>query len=172
MKTSKKILISTAGILIAIFITGLMFFRSEVNSIMASADLKMPFSATEVGEFYNLDFSSNWTVNIRQGRRHEVEVARDGTFEPKVENIQGTLYFKIDSTSSDGEGNLYARITTPDIKKIKATGTTRIELKNFQSDSLTVILEDRGIFISDKNTIKHVFYQTSGEASIEFTDDI
>ena len=139
---------------------------------MAKSDLKMPFSVADVGEFYNLDFSSNWIVNIRQGRQHEVEVAKDGTFVPEVENIQGTLYFKIDSTTYSGEGNLYARITTPDIKKIKATGTTQIELKNFQSDSLMVILEDQGIFKSDKNTIKHVFYQTSGEASIEFIDDI
>ena len=173
MKTSKKILLFTAGILSAIFITGLMFFRSEVNALMVKAQLEMPYELAEVGKFYNLDFSTNWIVKIKQGRRHEVEVANDGTLEPKVENIHGTLYFKIDSMSSkNGKGNLYARITMPDLKKIKAKGTTRVELKNFQSDSLEVILEDQGVFMSDKNTIKHVFYKTSGEAIIEFIDDI
>ncbi len=173
MKTSKKILIISTGLIIAIFITGLMFFRSQVNSLMTKAQLELPYSVVEAGKFYNLDFSSNWIVNIRQGREHKVEIAKNGSYNPNVENIQGTLYFKFDSTNTENkEGNMFARIVTPDVKSIRATGETHIEIKNFQSDSLSVMLEGNGTFISNKNSIEHSYYRTSGNANIEFVDDI
>jgi hypothetical protein len=63
--------------------------------------------------------------------------------------------------------NLYARISMPSIKAIYAARGTKIQMDNFQLDSLQVVLED-GVVFTGKNTgYKNLSFKTSGEVMIQ-----
>ena len=173
MKSSQKILITTAGMLIAILIVGLVFLRNQVKELITRTQLEYNYQTLQVENIRNLDFSGDWIVKIRQGRDDKIEVGFDGDLKPEVQNIQGTIYFKPDTTlSTSFEGKLYAKITAHSLKKIRAVNGTKIEMKRFHSDSLSVTLENSSVFTGDNNKIDYASYKTLGEVWLNIIDNL
>ena len=174
MKTSKKILISVAGILIALVVVGLLMLRNDLLRLLSQEALENNYQEVPVDPFEALDFSARWTVRIKQGREHKVEVAvaEGGGLKPNLENVDGRLYFHAERADQpETTERLRARVTLPSLREIKAAHDTEIRLENFKADSLRIILEDGGLFTGVENEIEHVSFQTSGEARIQWTDD-
>jgi hypothetical protein len=172
MKTSKKIILTIAGLFIALLLISLAILRKDLQEMLLEADLKNKYKTVAVGDFEALDFSANWKVKIIQGKECKLELSmkEDSTLKPGLENSNGTLYFKPDTTSGKGNsGSMVARVTLPSLKTIKATSGTKILLENFKSDSLTIVLHG-GTFTGKNNKFKHLSFKASGEAQLEFTD--
>ena len=158
MKTSKKILVTITFILIGFWIYTLFVVRKDMRSIMASKP-SIAYKTVAIDKFTKLDFSSNWIVRIKQGKdcKVEVEVVKQDGLKPQLEMINGTLYLK-------SQAKTHARITLPSIHEIKAAGDTRIQMKNFWSDSLTVILADSSTFAGHQNDFDNIRFKTSGQS--------
>ena len=172
MKTSRKILLAVAGFILVLFFITIMLLRNGVQSLQQKADLKHKYKAMSVKDFEKLDFSSHWFVRIRQGKTCKIESTADKNtlLKPTLENINGTLYFKIDTTAEkENADSIYVRITMPSLKEIKAVNGTEILIENFQADSLSVILENGCVFKGVNNTIRHVSFITSGENLLNIT---
>ena len=172
MKTSKKILLAVAGFIIVLLIITMLQLRNGVQSLQSKAELKHRYKAVSVGDFEKLDFSSNFVVKIIQGKDCKVELAaaEDSTLKPRLENINGTLYFKVNTAIEKKIiDSIYVRISMPSLLVIKAVRGTKIHLENFQSDSLSIILENGCVFTGNNNTIKHTSFKTSGENRLDIT---
>lgn len=172
MKTSKKILLAFAGLIIVSLIITLLLLRYGVQSLKLKAELKHKYKAVSVGDFEQLDFSSHFVVKIIQGKECKVEltVGVDSILKPRLENINGTLYFKVDTAiEKKSIDSIYVRISMPSLLVIKAVNGAKIHLENFQSDSLSVMLENGCVFTGNNNTIKHTFFKTSGENRLDIT---
>lgn len=167
MKTSKRILLTVAGIFIALLITSMLVLRKDAQWVLAQAGYDL-YEAAPVGEFTRLDFSDHWSVSIRQGREYKVELLDRELTLPKVKNIDGTLYFESDSSDS---GDFRARIVMPFLKGIKAVGGSTVHLKRFESDSLDVILKDSVTFIGEEITVEFIDYQTTGNVRLQWKDN-
>lgn len=155
MKTSKKILLAIAVILLALWAITLFMVRKDMRSILASQPA-IAYKPLAVDKFDGLEFSSNWIVSIKQGKdcKVEMEVPEHDSLKPKLENINGTLHF----TSTE---SIHARITAPSLLLIKASGDTKIQMKTFWSDSLNVILEDNSSFAGSKNDFSYISFKAS-----------
>ena len=173
MKTSQKVLTIVTGIIVALLITSMVVVRNDIELIRVKAELESKYKAARVENFERLDFSANWIVNIRQGNEYKVELAvGEGMLKPVLKNIDGTLYFKVETVDSIiSSGNMLAKITTPSLKGIKAAQGTKIHLKDFQSDSICIILDNSGDFKSTNNHFRFLDFKTSGNVSLQLTDD-
>jgi hypothetical protein len=171
MSTNKKILLIVAGFLMIILIVFILIFRSSMNKIHAKAAIKERYKAVPVGSFEKLDFSSRCIVRIRQGKECFVELkAKDDVIlKPKLENINGTLYVKIDSTCAKTcSDSLHVRIAMPSLFAINSAGGSKIHLESFDTDSLIVVLGNGCVYTGNSNTLKKVTYKTSGEVMMQF----
>jgi hypothetical protein len=172
MKTSKKILLVVAGFIIALLIITMLQLRNGVQSLQSKAELKHKYKAVSVSDFEKLDFSSHFVVKIIQGKECKVEMTagEDSILKPRLENLFGTLHFTVDTAiEKENTDSIFVRISMPSLQVIKAVGGTKIHLENFQSDSLSVILENGCVFTEYNNTIKHTFFKTSGENRLDIT---
>jgi len=169
MKTSKKIILFVAGIIIVSLVIYVVILRNTVQSVRLKTGVKHDYQAVSVDNFEKLNFSSPMIVRIKQGKECKVEYTaeEDSILKPMYENINGTLYFKVDST--ENETSMHVRITMPSLLTIRATRGTEIQLENFQADSLSVILENGCVFKGKNNSLKRVSFKTSGDASLELT---
>lgn len=140
-------------------LVGLALLRNDGQK--AQKELKTKYKTMVVDRFEKLDFSPNWTVSIRQGNTRKVELAiEDEVFKPMLENVNGTLYFKVKANNKNRQ--LRALVMVPSLREIKATGNTKIILVNFKSDSISIRLENGAGFTGKNNDFKHVSYKTSG----------
>lgn len=174
MKTSKKILVTVAGILIALLVAGLLMLRNDLLRLLSQEESENNYQEVPVDTFEALDFSSRWTVRIRQGREHKVEVAvaEGDALKSRLKNVDGTLYFHAESAGEqETTERIQARVTLPTLREIKAARGTEIRLESFEADSLSIILEDSVSFTGVENEIVHLSFQTYGEALIQWTDD-
>jgi len=145
--------------------------RSSLNSIHAKAALKEKYKAVPVGNFDKLNFSSRLNVRIRQNKTCLVELAAkdDSIFKPRIENINGTLYFSIDSTiAKENPDSIHMRISMPTLYEINALKGAKIHLESFKSDSLQVTLANGCVFSGNNNTLLKVSYKISGDALLSF----
>jgi len=175
MKISHKLLIMVAGVLIALLVTGLVMLKQDVRTLMAQSGLENKFRAVPVEPFESLVFSSHWDVKIRQGRGHKVELAVNGRDEEAsvLEHKGGTLYFNSGSLlNNNASANLQARITVPYLHQIRSVGDTRINIENFDLDSLTINIDDGGGFMGKNNQIENLSFTTSGKTKLEIIDDM
>lgn len=173
MKTSKKIIIMVAGLFIVLFMISLAILRKDLQKMLWEADLKNKYKTVAVGNFDALDFSANWKVKIIQGKECKLELSmkEDSTLKPGLENSNGTLYFRSDtSKGKENSRSITARVTMPSLKSIKAVSGANILLESFTSDSLTIVLENGGTFTGRDNQFKHLTFKTSGDARLEFTN--
>ncbi len=174
MKSSKKILLITGCIVLVGVITSLIVMRNFALQFLRKTEAESKYKAVAVANFERLDFSANWNVRIRQGNEYRVELAveENSLLNPKLESIGGTLYFKVDSIeSTKNTGSLYAKVTAPSLQGIKAMRGTKIRLENFQSDSIRLILGDGNAFTGYNNHFSYIFFKTSGDVSLQLTDD-
>lgn len=174
MKTSNKLLIASAAFLVAVWVGGLFVLRSNVYTLLEKAALENKYKLILVGSFEGLDFSGGWTVAIRQGKEYKAELMTEehSGAKPTVKNIKGTLYFEAGTTGKNAaKGKVYAKITVPSLKQINSTGDTKIHMKNFESDSINVVLNNGDAFIGNDNHFRKVSIKTSGDVSFELTED-
>lgn len=168
MQSSKKILITTAGVLLALFISSLMVLRSDVQAINASLADDVQMTAVPADAFDVLHFAGHWIVQVRQGRTYQVEVAFDpqNRYLPQLENRNDTLHFFIKGDSSLA---VKAKVITPVLRGVKAENAY-VTLKNFQLDSMTIKL-DASHLTGEENKFIYTSYETIGNSKIEFLDD-
>lgn len=168
MQTSKKILITTTGILLAILVSSLMLLRSEVQTIFEAQAAVNPLTNVPVEPFKVVHLSGNWKVQIRQGRTYKVEVAFDSEnkYLPQVENRNDTLHLLIKGDSSLA---VRATVVTPFLSGIKAENAD-ITLKNFELDSVAIKLHASHLK-GEENKFLYTSYETTGNSEIEFLDD-
>jgi len=171
MRASKKILIIIPGILVALLVAALMLIRNDLAWLLAQ-EPKVTYEEFVVGKFSSLAFPANWDVKVRQAREYKVEIATEGIAgaKPMVENTDGTLFFAM-SDSVAGVGRVRARITLPLLQTIKGGPGTKIDIGEFGSDSVSVSLENGGTFVGYNNLFKFLSLKSSGETSIQITDD-
>jgi hypothetical protein len=163
MKTSKKILITISGILIAILITTMLVLRKDIKTLMETQDL-IEYKAVQVEDFVALDFSTSWDVFIKQGKDCKVELAmKDGTnLQPKLENKSGTLFLKVEASPENNKpGYIYARVTAPILHEVRARGNTDILMRNFWSDSIHVVLQDSSKYSGKNNDFMKIIFKAS-----------
>ena len=174
MKASRKILLITGCVVLVGLVTSLIVTRNVALKFLRKNAAESNFKAVPVAGFERLDFSANWDVRIWQGNEFKVEVAIDenSVGKPKLENINGTLYFKVQAIDSiENPQPVYAKIIAPSLKGIKAMRGTKISLEHFQSDSIQLILEDGNAFKGYNNHFSYMFFKTLGDVSLELTDD-
>jgi hypothetical protein len=172
MKPSRKILIVVMGLFIILLIITMVLLRNGVQSLQLKAESEHKYEAVPAEQFEKLDFSSHWIVKIRQGKECKVELTDEehSVLKPQIENINGTLYFKVDTTlEKETTGRIHARIIMPSLQEIKAVRGTEIQMDNFQADSVHVVLENGCVFTGNNNTIKYVSFKTSGDNWLHFT---
>lgn len=169
MQTSHKILITTAGVLLALFVSSLMVLRGDVQTIIESKALTNPLTNVPVEQFKAIHFSGNWKVQIKQGRSYKVELAfdKEGNYLPQLENRNDTLYFSI---QGDSLAQVEARVFTPYLNGIKAINGANIRLRNFDVDTMNFVL-DHSHLIGEENKLIYTSYVTTGNSKIEFIDD-
>jgi hypothetical protein len=173
MKTSQKIILIAALIITSLMIVSMVVIRDDIQTIFNQKALADAFEQIPVEKFESVDFSANWSVVIRQGTEHKLEISSNdkSSFQPVIKNIDGTLYFAMDTTQlKESTGKLRAKITAPTLKAISSVSGTQIHLSNFQSDSLTVSIEDGCVFTGTDNTIKHLSFKSSGDARIQLNE--
>lgn len=173
MKPSRKILLITGCIVLIGLVISLIVTRNVALQFLHKAAAESKYKAVPVADFERLDFSANWDVRIWQGNEFKVELAIDenSVWKPNLENINGTLYFKVLDDSVENSQPIYAKIIAPSLKGITAMRGTKISLEHFQSDSIQLILEDGNSFKGYNNHFSYMFFKTFGDVSLELTDD-
>lgn len=174
MKSSRKILLITGCVVLIGLIISLIVTRNVALQFLRKTAAESNYKDVPVADFESLNFSANWDVRIWQGNEFKVELALDenSAWKPNLENINGTLYFKVQAIDSiENSQPVYAKIIVPSLKEIKAMRGTKISLENFTSDSLRLILEDGNAFKGYNNHFSYMFFKTFGEVSLELTDD-
>ncbi|MFO7369760.1 MAG: DUF2807 domain-containing protein [Bacteroidales bacterium] len=172
MKTSKKIVLTVAGIILVLFFAAFMLLRSGVQQLRRTDRIANRYKELSVTEFNRLDFSSCWIVKIRQGKDCLVESTadKDSPLKPTIENINGTLIFRVDTAAAKtNTDSLYVRITMPALRSVKASQGADINITDFMGDSLHVTLEDGCNFSGMNYNIKYVTFKTSGENTLNIT---
>src|SRR5512133_1685732 len=97
MKTSKKLLLITAGLIVALLVVFVIKLRNTVQSVQSRTELK--YHAIAATTFDRLDLPSHLSVRIKQGKECKVEYATN-TREfknPDLDIINGKLQFKVDT---------------------------------------------------------------------------
>jgi hypothetical protein len=174
MKTGNKILFTIAVLILVAIMIGLMTVRKDLQLMVSKERLQNKYKTMKVGNFDKLDFSSNWDVKIFQGKEFQVKIKIDeaAVLKPMLENIAGTLYLKAEAISGkEYTGSLLAKITVPSLKMIKAVQGTKIQLENFQSDSLNILLENAGAFTGKNNDFKNISFKIAGDTRLQFMKD-
>jgi hypothetical protein len=164
MKTSRKILITIAAVLVILWGAILLVVRRDMDTLMAN-NAVMVYREVEVEPFDRIEFSSNWNVIIKQGKDCRVELEDEDGTPPEMINKKGSLFLKT-------ERNLNVRVTAPGFREIKASGNTHISMKNFWADSLNLVLEDGSSFSGSKNDFDQVIFKVAGKipANAEYPD--
>lgn len=172
MKTSNIIILTIAVLFMALLTAAMFTLRNNVLTAVEIAERQSKYRAIPVEEFDRLDFADRWVVRVRRGRDYKVEVKPEegASLQPDVARRNGTLYFTTGATAESDTAKAYAKITAPSLREIKAADGSRISLEGFQSDSLSVILED-GFFTGKENSFHHISFKTSGDSQVEMVDD-
>ncbi len=174
MKSSRKILLITGCVVLIGLVASLIVTRNVALQFLRKSAVESKYKAIPVADFERLDFSSNWDVRIWQGNEFKVELAtiENSVWKPSLENIAGTLYFKVQAVDSvENSKPIYAKIIAPSLKGITAKRGTKISLEHFQSDSIRLTLEDANALKGYNNHFSYMFFKTFGEVSVELTDD-
>jgi hypothetical protein len=166
MKTSKKILLVVAGLFIVLFFTAVMLLRNGVQQLRQSDRIANRYREISVNEFERLDISSRWIIKIRQGKDCHIESTADqnSPLKPTIENINGTLFFRVDTAFEKIQtDSFFVRITMPVLRSVHASKGADINITDFMGDSLCVTLKDGCTFSGMNYNIKYVTFKTSGE---------
>lgn len=166
MKTGKITILITAGVFFSLMLLALLTLRSDMKRLMENNAVRQ-YQSYETGMFSKISCSSHWHITVRQGNKWRLEVSsnEEGIL-PKWDNSEGILKLGMETINPaglSGEPDLYARITLPYLELIEARGNTRIEMKNYWSDSLTVRLGGSAQFSGKNNDITLIKFKTANE---------
>ncbi|MEO9966509.1 MAG: hypothetical protein ABJF11_12005 [Reichenbachiella sp.] len=169
---SKKILLTAAGVLLALFVSSLMVLRKDLKSIHTEKEEQNRLTELSIESFKYLDVKGSWNVRVRQGRSYRLEVAFDdqNRYLPIVEQRNDTLYLSIRGLDGENTPEVHAKIVTPFIRGARATGGAELWLRKFKSDTISIAL-DSSLLVSDENEFINSYYQTTGNSRIEQVDD-
>jgi hypothetical protein len=168
MKTSKKILLVVALIIMAAFISFLLIMKKHVKEVHLKDEKIHLYQIVSTGDFQKLELSSNLLVKIRVGKTCKVEVSSGQTVKPTLKVSEGTLHIVTDPIKTTaGRDTVYVRIAMPVLKEIRACGNAEIHLSGFEQDSLCVSLTDSCLFKGSNNKLKYVSYRASGRNRFE-----
>ncbi|MGL1885421.1 MAG: DUF2807 domain-containing protein [Reichenbachiella sp.] len=167
MKTSKRILLTLSGVLIALLITGLMLLRSDLHTIRLGKVKKI---AVDYGSFDQIKINGNWDIYVRQRGQIilEVEEPNLDITQSLIQNIDGILIFDMPAERS---GRLKVRIGMPVLKSILADSGSIVNLSAFDTNSLHITLRNDSHFSGNENIIEYAILNTVGNSSIEIIDD-
>jgi hypothetical protein len=104
-------------------------------------------------------------VQVKQGKNCKVELAVEDVsgLKPALKNMGEILCFSADNQRIiDNKTSIHARVTAPFLNTIKAEGNTEIIMKNYWSDSLTVVLSDSSTFSGKNNDFTNIKFKASG----------
>ena len=163
MKTSKIVLVIVAGLIIILLIVSLIVLRKNIGTLIEKHTF-IEYKIVPIEAFASIEFSSNWAVQIKQGKDCKVELAVEegSSLSPLLENKDEILYFIADTQRIiSNTTSIQARVTSPFLYSIKAEGNTEILMKNFWSDSLTVILSDSSIYSGKNNDFTNIKFKAS-----------
>lgn len=175
MRSSKKILVTVAGVVIALFVVGLMVLRQDATTLLRKAELANKYREFPVDKFEKLSFTGNWEVKVKQGRTHKVEIEiEDGSdFSPRLTQTNNALYFTIEGDTAEAKPlTTRARITAPWLLDIKADGKSQIAIEDFDSDTLYVELENGATFAGKNNYFTHLSFKTVGNSFVQLIDNV
>ncbi len=175
MKTSYKILTAIGLISIILVFLGLIQMRNALQENFSNSTMEKQYKIVPITRFTNVDFSDHWDVRILQGKEYKVELAvlENTKLKPKLANKDGTLYFQTEPTQDTATTHhLHARVTVPFLHTVKAVRGTTINMINFESDSLQIILKDGGTFIGTAAHFQKLAIQTSGNSTLQFIKEI
>lgn len=173
MKASYKMLLIISGVITALFITGLMVLRKDLDSLPKS---NLEFEEVILGSFNKVAVSDYWNVKVTQGRVCSVKLFYDETSKvtkPKLYISDSTLMISIDSTDLDYNyfNRISIEIIAPKIRSFDVGDSSRLHLKGLNMDSISIHLGDASTFISEENTFKHLLFESLGSSSIEYIAD-
>ncbi len=166
MKTGKIILIVTAGVFLSLTVLVLLTLRSDMKLLIESNAVRQ-YQSYETGSFSKISSGSCWQITVRQGNRHKLEISSDENVIRPLWDLTGeTLVLGVEPDSAKYPFNdpvLFARITLPYLELIEARGNTRIDMKNYWSDSLTVRLYENAQFTGKNNDFTLLRFKTAKE---------
>lgn len=158
--------------MLVLTITSLVVLKSDLQSLQRKNESENRYETVSVTPFQKLDFKGPWIVQIRNGKDHKVEWQRieNDLHNPRMENKLGTLYFAMQNDIQDSsQKQIKVKITVPSLISIKAVSGSRIHLKDFDQDSLSVQLEEGVILTGYDSDFKKVSYTTSGNVTLQLT---
>jgi len=170
MKTSKKILILTAGLVITLLIAFLVVLRNDLKKLVETGSI-IKYQAIPVNNFEKVEFDGKWDVRIIAGRTCKLELPSDSgnVSNTSIENKDGILYLTLKTNGNTNISTLHARITAPMFKKIRAKNGTKIFMQDYTTDSIWFELEDSCFFTGKNNQFKYASFNTNGKSSLQFT---
>jgi len=141
------ILLFLAALIIGVAISGAFSFGPSPKDIFDLGSLfkgevgsgRIETSKRDVADFEKLDVSGVFEVEISRGDTYSVEVIADDNLMPFIRTeLDGeTLSIYTDSKISKNS-QLRVVITAPNIREVKATGVSKIMLKDVKNDALAL----------------------------------
>ena len=141
------ILLFLAALIIGVAISGAFSFGPSPKDIFDLGSLfkgevgsgRIETSKRDVADFEKLDVSGVFEVEISRGDTYSVEVIADDNLMPFIRTeLDGeTLSIYTDSKISKSS-QLRVVITAPNIREVKATGVSKIMLKDVKNDALAL----------------------------------
>jgi hypothetical protein len=169
MKTSKILVLSTGLIFLIFLIVFVSALREHARSIIEKQS--MTYFSLPSYNFDMLDLSSSMQVKIKQGKDCTIEYASNG----KIKDLKAFIKIKdntliVHGDSTFNNASVHLKISMPFVKKIIANNGTEISMNFFQSDFTNIELGNNCAFKANNNTLKHVIFNTTGQAKIDITN--
>jgi hypothetical protein len=173
MKTSKKLLIVLASLVIALLIAFLVVLRNDLHTMIDKGAI-IKYKAIPVNHFERIEFDGKWDVRIIAGRSCKLELPTDSgnMGNTLIENKNGILHLMLKTNENTKISTMHARITAPLFKKIKAKNGTKIFMQDYTTDSIWFELEDSCFFTGKNNQFKYASFNTEGKSSLQFTQTL
>lgn len=167
MHTSKIILLTLTGLIIAFLIANMILLRQDLQWIV-DREKETAYINVPIGDVKTLQVSGLWDIRIRQAREPTLELAFEDKQHEGVDYEGDVLVFKNDSTQTTKRK---ARVSLPALYKINATQGSTINMESYIIDSLYLALSNQTIFKGKNNYIKFLSIKSSGEVQVQLTDD-
>ncbi len=172
MKTSLKIVFTTAGVMIALLVAALMVLHEDLKTYLATKELIINYQPVSVPEFQNIDITGLWKIKVRQGREQKLEIGQANSIDWSVESNDGVLFIRRDTTIDKVSiDTCFARITVSKLLSIQMRSGGEIYLDDLSQDTLSVKFNNGGSLKGYGNKIKYMELDTYGEVLVQLKDD-
>lgn len=164
MKTSTKLLLTAAGIIVAFFITSMFVIREDLKAAIRDSKHYREYTAVDVNLFESITIQGDVFLRVRQDRDQKVEISGEQVDLSAIRVEDGTLMLEsVEET--------YAIVTMPSIETLTILKGAHLKMENFDMDSLQIILRDSSTFTGAENVLEYTSFEVSGNSKIELVDD-